>query len=299
MTALPRPLTFAMTSVALPATLLVFGVAVVAMQLGLPTWPVSSTLVGAPPTVSIAAASHHYRAEGQFLRDGDVVSAPMVDVPRQAPLVIMKYQVSQADYAACVAAGVCHAAEPRYTTQGNVPVTGVNFTDAETYAKWLSQQTGQSWALPTDAEWAFAAGADFTDDSDLIADNANPAIRWLANYEQEAARDSDADRHPLPLGSLGTNSNGVADMGGNVWEWTQTCDQRTHLGKNNEVLSVVPACNVKILDGQHRAPMSFFIRDAQGGGCSVGIPPSNIGFRLVRQQGWTDRLAAWFGWTTG
>lgn len=35
--------------------------------------------------------------------------------------------------------------------------------------------------------------------------------------------------------------------------------------------------------------MSGFVRDAQGGGCSVGTPPDNLGFRLVRDRG---RIAA-------
>jgi hypothetical protein len=68
-----------------------------------------------------------------------------------------------------------------------------------------------------------------------------------------------------------------------------------HVDAAGAILSETPACTVKVLDGQHRASMSFFIRDARSGGCSVGIPPDNMGFRLVRQLKWYEPLLAMFG----
>src|SRR4051812_2293946 len=37
------------------------------------------------------------------------------------------------------------------------PVVGVTWWDAVTYAEWLSEKTGDSWRLPTEAEWECAA----------------------------------------------------------------------------------------------------------------------------------------------
>lgn len=296
MTTLARPISALLSSVALPASLLVIGAVLVGMQLGAPVVDFAQAAVPAPETVTLASADFSYRAAGYFLRNGHPVDAPMVEARLDDPLIIMKYQVSAADYAQCVARGACGAAEPRNFGQGDVPVTGVNYEDATAYAAWLSQRTGQDWALPTDEEWAFAAGAGFSDDAlNLQGDSTNPAERWLANYEKETARENDAGRIPLQLGSFGVNENGIADMGGNVWEWTQTCHRRVHVDAAGAVLSETPACSIKILDGQHRTPMSFFIRDARSGGCSVGIPPDNLGFRLVRQPAWHERLLALFG----
>jgi formylglycine-generating enzyme required for sulfatase activity len=268
MSTLARPLNDFLNSLALPAGLLAAGTVLIALQLGLPRLDLGQASIAAPETVTLAPADFTYRAEGHFLRDGVPVDAPMIDARLDAPLVIMKYQVSAADYATCVAHGACAPAEPRNPGQGNVPVTGVNYDDAVDYAAWLSLRTGQQWALPTDRQWAFAAGSAFADDAlGLAEDNANPATRWLANYEKEAARESDGGRTPLPLGSFGSNENGIADMGGNVWEWTQTCHRRVHLDAAGDVLSATPACTIKVLEGQHRTPMSFFIRDARSGGC--------------------------------
>ena len=295
MTALAHPIDRLRNSVALPAILLVAGALLIGAQLDLPGL-VPAPDANGPETVTLAPVDFTYRAEGHFLRNGNPIDAPMVTARLDAPLVIMKYQVSAADYAACVADGACAPAEPRNIGVGNVPVTGVNYDDATAYAAWLSAETGQDWALPTDRQWAFAAGKGFADDAlGLDDDNANPAERWLANYEKEAARESDAGRLPLALGGFGVNENGIADMGGNVWEWTQTCHRRVHVDAAGAVLSEVPACTIKVLDGQHRTPMSFFIRDAKSGGCSVGIPPDNLGFRLVRQQAWYEPLLALFG----
>ena len=42
-------------------------------------------------------------------------------------------------------------------------------------------------------------------------------------------------------------------------------------------------CGVRVVEGQHRAYVTDFIRDARAGGCAVGVPPDNLGFRLVRE----------------
>lgn len=296
MTTLARPLESILGSVALPASLLVAGALLIAAQLDVPGAIAPQPTIAGPETVTLAPADFSYRAEGHFLRDGKPVDAPMIDTRLDGPLVIMKYQVSAADYARCVDLGACAPAEPRNIGQGDVPVTGVNYEDATAYAAWLSKRTGQDWALPTDRQWAFAAGSGFVDDAlQLDEESTNPAERWLANYEKEAARENEAGRMPLPLGSFGVNENGVADMGGNVWEWTQTCHRRVHVDAAGTVLSEVPACTIKVLDGQHRTPMSYFIRDAKSGGCSVGIPPDNLGFRLVRRPAWYEPLLSLIG----
>ena len=75
---------------------------------------------------------------------------------------------------------------------------------------------------------------------------------------------------------------GIADLAGPVWEWTATCGSRTTLGGSGETLSHLDSCGVRLLEGKHRTPMNVFVRDAMGGGCSVGVPPDNLGFRLVR-----------------
>ena len=276
-------------SLAVPATILLALTTTIAFQAGivtLPRWPAANPAISSPDTVIIQPREFHYRASGDFVRDNAAVDGPIITVENPPALEIMKNLVSEAQYAACVADGDCRKAEPRRRGVGNVPVTGVSFRDATDYAAWLSQQTGQTWRLPTVAEWDFAAGSKARDHAlGRETDAADPAERWLAFYEKEAKLGSNALATPQPIGTGGVNEFGVADLAGAVWEWTSTCGGRTTINAAGTVLTSLESCGVRMLEGQHRTPMSNFIRDAMGGGCSAGVPPDNLGFRLVREPG--------------
>ena len=278
----------------LPAGLLAVAIGVLAAQLAPLPASFQPADLAPPASVVLPPGTLTYRPEGHYLRDNVPIDGPVEQIRFAEPLAIMTYQVSAADYARCVADAACALPLTPLMGDGNVPVTGVSFEDAVAYARWLSTRTGQDWALPTDAEWAYAAAERYADDALGLGNGEdNPALRWIANYRQEAARNRTADPDPRPLGSFGANSHGVMDMAGNVWEWTDTCHRRIHLDATGGVVSEQPACTIRVLEGKHRAATSFFIRDAKSGGCSVGIPPDNLGFRLVRRPAWHERLVAW------
>lgn len=282
--------TVSVFSLALPAAVLaVLGVALAA-KVGMLDFSSAPPAVTMPEIVTIEPRQMQYRAEGHFIKNGFAVDAPLLDVALARPFQIMKYQVTRADYARCITDGACAPAEPAKVSKAQgkeVPATGINYTDALSYAEWLSDKTGEVWQLPTDQQWAFAAGKRFPDDAlGIDASSSNPALRWLADYERESSRKSSANPEPQSLGAFGENEYGVADIGGNVWEWTQTCHRRVHVDDNGKVLSEAPACGIFVVAGKHRASMSFFIRDPKSGGCAVGVPPDNLGFRLVRDDRW-------------
>lgn len=270
-----------------PLGLLLFLAAVIGVQTGLVTLPspVPAAPGLAPETVTIEPRPYSTRAAGTFMReDGAILDAPLVAVPAPAPLVVMTHEVSVADYARCVNEGACRPAELRPGTRAaNLPVTGVSFDDATAYAAWLSARTGESWRLPSLAEWDFAAGSLAPDEAlGLDASTENPALRWIATYEQEAALGGGARIDPLPPGSGGVNEFGVADLAGAVWEWTSSCSGRTTVDAAGKVIRNLDSCGAHYLAGRHRTIMSDFIRDGATGGCATGRPPDNLGFRLVR-----------------
>ena len=277
------------TTLLLPATLLAVALGAMAFQLA-PSLPVPfrPAAIVAPATVTLPPGSLTYRPEGHFLQDNVPIDGPRVTTTIAAPLVIMRHQVSVEDYARCVADGAC-AATAEAGLDG-YPVTGVSYQDAIAYADWLSTQTAQVWTLPTDAEWAYAAAERYVDETTSVEDVGNPALRWLAEYREEAARSRTADPLPHPQGHFGANSNGLMDLSGNVWEWTDTCHRRIHVDAAGAILSEQPACTIRVIEGKHRASTSYFIRDPKSGGCSVGLPPDNLGFRLVRRPAWHEQL---------
>jgi len=235
-----------------------------------------------PETVQIAAGQQHYRPAGEFRKGTRIVDAP-VQQSEVPALEVMTYHVSEADYARCVSADVCATAPTSGLARR--AQTNVNHSDATAYAAWYSEQTGQTWRLPTDAEWLRAAGDRGIDDA--IGDDANsddPSRRWIASYLREVDLRGTADLDLHPMGHFGVNDRGVADIAGNVWEWTDTCFQNgTLTADGSTVTSRSDYCGVRAVQGKHRAFVIDFIRDARSGGCAAGVPPDHLGFRLVRE----------------
>ena len=193
----------------------------------------------------------------------------------------MKFEVNRSDYDRCVAEGACAGLASSVGPGGaTMPAVGLSFIDASAYAAWLSISTGETYRLPTDAEWAFAAGSQFHDDA-IGTSASDPSRRWIAAYER-AAGASVVDPAPRRPGAFGVNQKGLADIDGNVWEWTSTCFVRRARAADGRQ-TTVESCGVRTVEGAHRAYVSDFMRDARGGACSAGVPPANLGLRLIRE----------------
>ena len=224
-----------------------------------------------------------YRPLGDFESDGRTIDAPARAARLGAPLDVMVEPVSQAEYARCVAAAACPKLKSVDPAAANLPVVGVSWLDATAYAEWYARQTGEDWRLPTDDEWAYAAAERFRGEPPPAADGDDFARRWLAKFDADSAL-ARQPKAPQPFGHFGRNTLGVADLSGNVWEWTNSCYERRAVDANGEAQLLTRNCRVRALEGEHRTFMSDFIRDGVTGGCSVGAPPTNLGFRLVRSR---------------
>lgn len=233
------------------------------------------------PVVVIPAGPYAYRPAGEFRSGNRMVDAPSEDRMAEHPLRIMKFHVSQRDYARCVSAKVCSPTTS--TEQGNYAQVNVSYNDATAYARWLSARTGQNWRLPTDEEWIRAADDRFHETLlGSISNDPDPSKRWISKYREEAARRSKSDPHLREIGHYGANELGVVDINGNIWEWTETCFTNGKVSADGKTLiSSSDYCGVRAAQGKHRAFIVDFVRDAKSGGCAVGVPPDNLGFRLV------------------
>lgn len=96
------------------------------------------------------------------------------------------------------------------------PVVLVGREDAQAYAHWLSETTGQTWRLPTEAEWEKAArGTD------------GRYFPWGSTYKPALLNSADHgpyDTVPVGNHSKGASPYGMLDAAGQVFEWTLDTD---------------------------------------------------------------------------
>jgi len=253
-----------------------------AVQTSLPPKADSGPGVKQPALIELQPGIARYRVAGDFTRAGKPAEAPLVTARIEHPIGIMRAQVTAVEYRRCVADSAC---KPLAGAQADDrPAVQVSWHDANDYAIWLSRKTGVTYRLPTDEEWSYAAGTRSRDDG-IAVDANDPSRRWLERYEREAKlkEASEGPSEPQPVGRFGANENGLVDLSGNVWEWTSTCFTRVALDEAARAPTV--NCGVRVVEGQHRSYVTDFIRDARAGGCAAGIPPTNLGFRLVAERG--------------
>jgi len=234
-----------------------------------------------PAVATLQPGWFAYRPLGDYESDGRVIDAPARATRLDAPLDVMVEPVSQAEYARCVAAAACPKLKSVDPAAENLPVVGVSWLEATAYAEWYAAKTGEDWRLPTDEEWAYAAAERFRGEPPRGASGDDFARRWLAKFDADSAL-ARQPKAPQPFGHFGLDTLGVADLAGNVWEWTNSCYERRSVEAGGEARLLTRNCRVRALEGEHRTFMSDFIRDGVAGGCSVGPPPTNLGFRLVR-----------------
>jgi formylglycine-generating enzyme required for sulfatase activity len=170
--------------------------------------PAGSFMMGWPTTKSL------------FTIWGDLYAnkKPQHNVTIAKPFAVSKFALTFAGWDACAAYGDC---DPHISSdswgRGQQPVINVTWDDAKQYVAWLSQMTGKTYRLLSEAEYEYAARAGtqtaYPWGDDIGKNNANCngcGSQWDG-------------KQPAPVGSFEPNRFGLYDMVGNVWAWVEDC----------------------------------------------------------------------------
>jgi formylglycine-generating enzyme required for sulfatase activity len=156
-----------------------------------------------------------------------------------------------------------HPQGPESSIEGkdDHPVVHVTYQDAEAFAAWEGK------ALPTEAEWEFAARGGLEGKAYAWGDEFIPGGRFMANTWQGEFpwEQRNEDGHPgtSPVGSFAPNGYGLFDMIGNTWEWTTDWYTPKHTG------DVVKACCIP--------------RNPLGAAMELSYDPSQPNVRIPRK----------------
>jgi serine/threonine protein kinase len=147
---------------------------------------------------------------------------------------------------------------PGFAQSGNHPVVGVSWEDANQFCGWLTQKeraegaltAGQFYRLPSDREWSLAVG--LSTETGATPEERSGRVKsvypWgkgfppppdAGNYAGSEARQGAPDKWPtiagwqdqyprtIDVASHTLNRLGLADLGGNVWEWCASAYNKT------------------------------------------------------------------------
>ena len=207
---------------------------------------------------------------------------PRHHVRIRKPFAVGRYEVTFAEWDACVTDGGCggHRPDDEGWGRGRRPVINVSWDDAKAYVKWLSDKTGKEYRLLSEAEWEYVARAGTTTRyswGDQIGHNrANCdgcGSRWDGNQT-------------APAGSFSANPFGLHDMHGNVWEWVEDCWIDNYQGGPSDGSAWTGGdCWFRALRGLRGGSWNYLprsLRSASRLEFRAGSRDSDNGFRVAR-----------------
>lgn len=202
-----------------------------------------------------------------------------------ASFAMGQYEVTFRQWDACVAAGGC-------TTQpgdqdwgrGQRPVINVSWNDAQQYAKWLSRRTRQTYRLPSEAEWEYAARAGTPTPFAFGARITTAQANFNGDGTYNGSANGEYREKTLPVGSLAKNAWELYDLHGNVCEWVQDCWHASYQGAPADGRAWVSNCaeDRRLLRGGGWSDDPRVARSALRSRSGPSVRLSDVGFRLAR-----------------
>jgi formylglycine-generating enzyme required for sulfatase activity len=196
-----------------------------------------------------------------------------VNIP---PFFMGKYEVTQAQYQAVM------GNNPSNFQGAKRPVENVNWDEAVEFCRKLTQKTGKTYRLPSEAEWEYACRAGTTTPFHF-GDTITPdLVNYNSIYPYGAASEGFWRHQTTDVGIFPPNAFGLYDMHGNVWEW---CSDKWHDNYNGAPTDgsswETGTDNNRVLRGSSYLNKAVNCRSANRHRNSAVIRLSGFGFRVA------------------
>lgn len=193
------------------------------------------------------------------------------------PFAIGKYEVTNEQWAACVAAAACAKLAGDDAAAKNAPARDLSWDDARQYVQWLGKTTGKSYRLPTEAEWEFAVRGGTTTrywwGAQMLPGKAN-----CKGCGEPWRQDG-----PANVGSFAPNPYGLYDMNGSVWEWVADCWHSTYKGAPDDGRAWdEPNCRARVIRGGSWREGADYMLSSTRFKYDASVRHSQNGFRVAR-----------------
>jgi formylglycine-generating enzyme required for sulfatase activity len=207
------------------------------------------------------------------------------------PMAVGRFALTFDEWDACVAGGGCknHWPADRGWGRGRRPVINVWWEDAKAYTAWLSQRTGRSYRLLTEAEREYVARAGthtpFWWGGTISFDQANYDAKF--GYPNSAIGRAGFRRQTLPVDAFAPNPWGLYQVHGNVYEWVEDCWHEDYAGAPLDGSArLEPDCTRRVMRGGSYNFAAWHLRAAARGQVAAaafaGGGLVGVGFRVAR-----------------
>ncbi|MBN2664785.1 MAG: formylglycine-generating enzyme family protein [Bacteroidales bacterium] len=169
-----------------------------------------------------------------------------------------------------------HENVKEWVWRDNHPIVNITWFDAIAYCEWLSEQTGEHYTLPTEAQWEYAArGGKNSKGYEYSGSNDIDKVAWYDETTYE--------RGTRPVGQLTPNELGIYDMSGNAFEWCLD-----YYGKYSSKSQKNPEgpkkAQYRTIRGGGWYYVEEFCRNTQRDCPKPTLQKFNYGFRVVKNE---------------